>query len=441
MPITNGKYVSPIWINNTTPAINETELNAMSDTLEKLDKTNFVPQLLVDATVTGTTVTVTNGSSVFTKAYNGSTLTFNLDSFGLWTVTMTQGSQTSGAITVNVSEVKQYSVTLAFFSASIIVNYPAGATVTATSGNITLTAPDTSGTHTFVVPMAGTWVINITSGSNVVTTNVIISSEGQVKNVVVNSFGTTASVSPLTGVNYETGTFDNYSWSYSLLTKIAKAISDNSAITDRTTAVYIDDGADHYKLQLGDNILFVIGETVTSVIVGFNHDQLASSTAYGEATATGMAGISVGMANCLKTKYPMESTDSNTGGWGNSLLRTTLQEEIWDGMISSLKNIIKTVKKSYNIGGGSSTISSSNDTLFIPSSTEITGDTYYLEGKQYAYYLAGNSQLKTVDGVLSEWWLRTPNGTQYYEAVGSSENTYEAIPCSDNAGVSVMCCF
>lgn len=34
MPITNGKYVAPIWINGKSPAIDATELQAMSDTIE-----------------------------------------------------------------------------------------------------------------------------------------------------------------------------------------------------------------------------------------------------------------------------------------------------------------------------------------------------------------------------------------------------------------------
>lgn len=37
MPIVNGKYVAPTWINKQAPAINATELNAISQTLASLD--------------------------------------------------------------------------------------------------------------------------------------------------------------------------------------------------------------------------------------------------------------------------------------------------------------------------------------------------------------------------------------------------------------------
>ena len=40
MPIVNGKYVNPGWVNDTTPAINAAELNAMSTTLEKIPIAN-----------------------------------------------------------------------------------------------------------------------------------------------------------------------------------------------------------------------------------------------------------------------------------------------------------------------------------------------------------------------------------------------------------------
>ena len=40
MPIQNGKYVNPNWVNDTAPAMNATEMNAISDTLEKVPPEN-----------------------------------------------------------------------------------------------------------------------------------------------------------------------------------------------------------------------------------------------------------------------------------------------------------------------------------------------------------------------------------------------------------------
>lgn len=52
----------------------------------------------------------------------------------------------------------QFSTT---FSATIHITYPAGLTCTATYGETTLTAPDTSGTWECVVPNAGEWVFSL----------------------------------------------------------------------------------------------------------------------------------------------------------------------------------------------------------------------------------------------------------------------------------------
>lgn len=42
MPIVNGRYVAPTWINKTVPAVNASELNAISGTLAKLDISSIV---------------------------------------------------------------------------------------------------------------------------------------------------------------------------------------------------------------------------------------------------------------------------------------------------------------------------------------------------------------------------------------------------------------
>ena len=251
----------------------------------------------------------------------------------------------------------------------------------------------------------------------------------------------TASTSALAGVSYQTGMFNEYNWDDDLMTEMGQAISNNSSITNRTTTVYLDKGADHYKLEVGDSILMLINGVYQEwVVLGFNHDELATDTAYGAETDTGMAGISTGMLNCLIFKEAMETTDDNTGGWGDSELRTNLQETILQTMQVSIRGIIKTVNKKYCIGGGESTISTAQDILSILSNTELTGNTFYNEGQQYAYYLAGNSVIKNIDGVAGDWWLRTPNGTQFYDIISATGDSGGAL-ASTEAGVSVICCF
>ena len=55
------------------------------------------------------------------------------------------------------------------------------------------------------------------------------------------------------------------------------------------------------------------GEVITLVILGFNHDDLTSG---------GKAPITIGMKNLLATRYAMNSSNTNAGGWDQSKMRT-----------------------------------------------------------------------------------------------------------------------
>lgn len=141
-------------------------------------------------------------------------------------------------------------------------------------------------------------------------------------------------------------------------------------------------------------------------IIGFNHDNLTSG---------GKAGITFQMVDCLNTTYQMESSNINTNGWINCAMRKThLRSTIWGQLESSLKSVIKTVNKLASAGNQSATIQTAQDTLFLLSEVEIFGKVTYSkagEGSQYAYYAAGNSTIKKVNGSANAWWERSPNGS------------------------------
>jgi hypothetical protein len=127
------------------------------------------------------TVTATKDDEIFTGVTDSEGVaTFEGLSSGTWTVTITNGSQTA---TKTVLIDTEYSVVLAFFQATISVNYPSGSTCTCSDGTTTLTAPNTSGSCVFTVPNAGTWTVSCTNGTNTATTEASITSDGQSKSV------------------------------------------------------------------------------------------------------------------------------------------------------------------------------------------------------------------------------------------------------------------
>ena len=108
----------------------------------------------------------------------------------------------------------------------------------------------------------------------------------------------------------------------------------------------------------------------------------------------------------------MNSSNTNSGGWKNSAMRTTHLPAILALMPTEVQNGIREVSKKASVGGASSTIETVSDKLFLLSEVEIFGSTSYSaagEGTQYDYYKAGNSKVKKRNGSAAIWWGRSPN--------------------------------
>lgn len=246
----------------------------------------------------------------------------------------------------------------------------------------------------------------------------LITGQIEVYDGTVLVIGITVDTSARSGVTYNNG-IDNIA--PSRLSEIAKAISNNANITNSTKTIYVDyyDGNDeaHYKIDVGNTITInVNSKDYPFRIIGFNHDDLTSETAYGEATATGKAGITFQMVDCLDTKYQMNGgTHTNEGGWYSSTLRATLNSSDIKGKVAAnWTNIIKTVEKKSSHGNTSSAIQSTNDDLFLLSEIEIFGSTTYSvegEGTVYAYWSENNTEsarIKYSNGEVWPWWTRSP---------------------------------
>lgn len=76
-----------------------------------------------------------------------------------------------------------YTATYYYFTATINATYPVGATCTCECGSTVYTAPSTSGSYAFQVHSVGTWVVKATSGSDVDSKSVSITSTGQTASV------------------------------------------------------------------------------------------------------------------------------------------------------------------------------------------------------------------------------------------------------------------
>ena len=140
-------------------------------------------------------------------------------------------------------------------------------------------------------------------------------------------------------------------------------------------------------------------------IIGKNHDTYA---------AGGKAPLTFQLHDCYADKKDMNSSNTNSGGWKNSAMRTTHLPAILALMPTEVQNGIRKVSKKASVGGASSTIETVSEKLFLLSEVEIFGSVSYSksgEGTQYDYYKAGNSKVKKRNGSEASWWELSPNAS------------------------------
>lgn len=194
----------------------------------------------------------------------------------------------------------------------------------------------------------------------------------------------------------------DYTWEE--LNNIAKIISDNygteeGQINNNTVEVNITINGREYIVGIGDWTT-VNGKKVR--ILGFNHDELTNTNAYGEENT--YAGISFEYVDSLMTAQ-MNPSATNAGGWGACAIRSTLNSSTFDSLEN--KDYIKEVNKQYvETSNEAESLTTSQDKIWLLSSGELFGanqGAITIEGKQYRFYSMGESKAKG----FQYWWLRS----------------------------------
>lgn len=347
-----------------------------------------VPPQIIATIPSGSSVTCKCGSKTLTATSTG-TVTFNLTGYGTWVVTATKDGQTATESVV-VDDVKQYKISLSYFSATLKVTSDSGAVVTATNGTKTFsgTVPS-SGVLSLTITTSGTYTVTATkSGETTDPVSVAITTSGQTYSVECLFFNSVLSKN---------------TWA-----QIAKA-----SATGKASQLW----------SVGDTKDITVGsETLTLVIMGFNHDDLASG---------GKAGITFGMKNLMATTRRMNASNTNSGGFTGSEMYSWLQNTLLPTLPSDLQAVLKSVNKKTSAGSQSSTINTNSMKLFLFSEIEIFGSTTYSkagEGSQYSYFATAANRIKYLSngsGSASWWWERSPSG--------SSSNSFCDVNGSGNA--------
>lgn len=291
--------------------------------------------------------------------------------------------------------------------------------------------------------------VSITMGGNDITStaynNGVISIASVTGNVVISVSAVStlpqlvAYATPQSGVSY-TNVSDLSNYYDDKINQISKAISNCQDITSSTETVYF---SDETSISIGATRSYELSteEEMTDRILGFNHDTLTSSTAYdGETTATGKAGITWQMVNCLSTLYSMNTSNTNSGGWNASVMRTETLPTVKLTLPQTMQGIIKLVDKKAASGGSTGTAITSSDDLFLLAMIEITNNASSMtdgdnEGIQYKWWstiTTSSNRVKKYDnaGTLTTViWLTRSN-------YSSSSTNWGHISTSGSAGGS-----
>lgn len=155
--------------------------------------------------------------------------------------------------------------------------------------------------------------------------------------------------------------------------------------------------------------------------------------------------------------FHMNTTNTNTGGWEASLMRSTLLDSEADSpsqaiefsflaaLPADLQNVLRKCTKYTNNVGNNNTetaVTPTEEWAFLLSEWEVQGASTYANQyeqnyqQQYEYFASGNSKIKykqSNNGAALTWWLRSPNAAISYVfcSVGASGGAYgTAAPSS-----------
>lgn len=380
---------------------------------------------LVVSVTTGAVVTATKGTLTVTGTASGGSCVLALPEAGTWSVVATYNGQTSN--TASVSVVDSYAVSLTFFSATITVTVPSGASVALKKGGTTVQTKTSTGTAVFTVTETGSYTVEATKDGQTVSGSVTVSS------------GTTSYALTLSFVS---STLNDNEWS------VIKTVSDAG------------EGANYWSI--GDRKAVALSGTVGALtfsgtyyafIIGFNHNSSVEGSGRIH-FQFGKTALSGGTDICFTDNYynntgggfRMNTSNTNSGGWASSNMRTAIcgtSLSSYSGTFiavlpAALRAVLKSVTKytdNTRNSTSASAVTATTDYIFLLSEYEVFGSisrgnsNEASKQAQYAYYSAGNSKIKYQHGSTSSaarWWLRSPRSSNsaYFVLVSTDGTVY-----------------
>lgn len=152
-------------------------------------------------------------------------------------------------------------------------------------------------------------------------------------------------------------------------------------------------------------------------IAGVNHD-----------TTSGRGALTF-ISDKIISQYQMNISNSVSGGWEQSDMRSWLSGMVLPAMPSDLRAVIVSVNKVNSSGYGASP---TQDKLWIPSSTEVKrrGN----EGSVYEIFTDDSSCIRKLNNQAEYWWLRSVALSRAFRVI-SSDGYLDSYSPGVTAGV------
>lgn len=283
----------------------------------------------------------------------------------------------------------------------IVVTTSAGATVTATKGNKTVSrTADASGNCTLPVDETGTWTVTAASESMSKSIDVVVGSVEATLNLI----------DPV---------FANNDWSAIIAACQSGSVPDAWVVGD-SKEMTINNKA--YQID----------------IIGKDHDDYADGS--GKAPLTFQIHVCYSKAKMLSSNV--------TYTWQKSTMRTSTLPAILKKMPAEVQAAIREVTKLSGASAYLSELDSTADKLFILSDDElgIGYNSVAGEGIMYEYYTGGSGRrIKQYNNTNSYWWLRSictdNNHKGSVKCIDTSGYLYQFSGSDTDYGVSFGFCF
>ena len=287
-------------------------------------------------------------------------------------------------------------ITLGGGGLELVANVVTGATVTAKLGSKTVTGISVGGQARLKIPQEGKWTVSAVKGTTASAQQEVIvpaTVDFELPSSVLNdtSWAAIKQVSDANmGANY---------WSVGDCKEVTMngKVSDGLTLTNYSAWVYII-GFNHNAEREGNGITFQ----------GFKATKNGTSVCL---TDSGYQSVKTS-----GTWFNMNNTNTNAGGWQDSLMRKNIMPLIKAAFPSDLQAVIKTSTIFAAPNYGDIALTATNDEVFLLAEFEIFGrrvsastqEPNYL--KQYSYYSAGNSTVKyrhDATSTTAKWWERS----------------------------------